>query len=68
MFLSAMEISKLDQYLIKINIFLSEQLQLDKFYPRLFVSLLLCLRSMYELVIRPVIPLLLNRLEERIYN
>lgn len=51
-----------------MNAFLSNQLQLNKFRPRLFVLLLLCLRSVYELVIRPAIPLLLNRLEERIYN
>lgn len=52
----------------EITIFLPKQLQLDKFRPRLFVRLLLCLRSTYELVIRAAIPLLLNRLEERIYD
>lgn len=52
----------------KITIFLPKQLQLDKFRPRLFVRLLLCLRSTYELVIRAAIPLPLNRLEERIYD
>ena len=51
-----------------MNIFLPKQLQQDKFSPRLFVLLLLCLRSVYELVIGPVIPSLLNRLEERIYD
>lgn len=41
---------------------------MGKFLVRLFALLLLCFRSVYELVIGPVIPLLLNRLEERIYN
>lgn len=48
--------------------FLPEQLQLDEFHPSLFVLLRFCLRSVYELVITQAIPLLQNRLEERMYN